>query len=364
MKPSNVTLTSLSRIRASAVFFVAMLLFATFANAQAQAPAKPQLSLADLLIGLRSTKLTMPEKNAMLTDAVKQRGVTFQMTPEIEKELETTGATPALIETIKLKAWSQVAKAAPSSTPAVVKPVATPVPTPTPPDFSFYQARADQSAGRGEFSAAIPDYDKSLELKANNPVAYVNRGKAHMGMKSYDLSLKDFDKAVELNPKDSVAYFNRGVSYEKLGDRKKAMADYQTAVNLDADNQIAKNELKRLKDVEAAEAAAEAARNAPPEFVNMGTITSANAVKMVTPVYSPVAARTQIEGRVTVEVEIDVEGNVTSAKATSGHQMLRTSAEEAAKRSKFHPALFNNKPIKGKGVITYNFSLRSAPKED
>jgi hypothetical protein len=37
--------------------------------------------------------------------------------------------------------------------------------------------------------------------------------------------------------------------------------------------------------------------------------------------------------------------------------MLRQSAEDAAKRSKFKPALFNGNPIKSKGSITYNFSL-------
>lgn len=359
MKLANETLNSLSRIRAFAFFFAVMLMFATFANAQAPGP---QLSLADLLIGLRSKKLSLPEKNTILTEAVRQRGVTFAMTPEIEKELETTGATQALIDAIRQKIAA--AKPAPTPTPAVVKPVATPVPTPTPPDFSFYQARADQSAGRGEFTAAVTDYNKALELKADNPVAYVNRGKALYNLKSYELSVKDFDKAVELNPKDSVAYFNRGVSYEKLGDRKKAMADYQKAVDLDAENAVAKGELNRLKDLEAAEAAAEAARNAPPEFVNMGTLTAANATKMVTPIYSPVAQRSLVEGRVTVEVEIDANGDVTSAKAVSGHQMLRTSAEDAAKRTKFKPATFNNRPIKGKGTIIYNFSLKAPVRED
>ena len=82
----------------------------------------PQLSLADLLIGLRSKKLTLPERNTILTEAVRQRGVTFAITPEIEKELETTGAAPTLIEAIRQKA--PVVK--PAATPAVVKPAATP----------------------------------------------------------------------------------------------------------------------------------------------------------------------------------------------------------------------------------------------
>ena len=67
--------------------------------------------------------------------------------------------------------------------------------------------------------------------------------------------------------------------------------------------------------------------------------------------------KSQCIRRAGVEVELDAEGSVTKATATSGHAMLRQSAEDAAKRSKFKPALFNGKPIKAKGVITYNFSL-------
>ena len=210
---------------------------------------------------------------------------------------------------------------------------------------------------------ALADYNKSLEMKTDNPAAYLNRGKAHYNLKSYDLSVKDFDKAVELNPKDSIAFLNRGVSHEKLGDTKKAAGDFQKSVDLDPANEAAKANLKRLHDAQVAAAAAEAARNAPPAFVNLGNLSFANAVKMITPVYSPVAQRANVEGRVIVEVELDEQGDVVSAKATSGHQMLRSSAEDAAKRSKFKPAMFNNRPIKGKATITYNFSLKQPMKE-
>jgi TonB family protein len=333
-----------------ALFALSLMMFAGVALAQS-----PQLSLADLLIGLRSKKVSLPERNTILTEAVRQRGVTFSVTPEIEKELEATGASPTLIEAIRQKAAAEKALVQP-------KPVATPVPTPTPPDFSFYQTRADMNSGKGEYAMALPDYNKSLEMKADNQIAYLNRGKTHYNLKSYDLSVKDFDKAVELNPRDAAAYSNRGVTHEKLGDSKKAMADYQKAIDLDPANEIAKANLKRLQDEQAAAAAAEAAKNAPPpppEFVYLGNLTSANAIQMVTPVYSLVAQRANVEGKVTVEVELNEDGEVVSANATSGHQMLRGSAEDAAKRSKFKPALHNNRPIKAKGVILYNFSLRA-----
>lgn len=348
MKRANNVLMQFVPTPVAAAIVSIILILGSAARAQA-----PQLSLADLLIGLRSKKVSLPERNTILTEAITQRGVTFSMNAEIEKELETTGASPALIDAIRQK------MAVSSPSPPIIKPVAVPVSTPEPPDFNFYQTRADQSAEKGEFGLALADYNKSLELKADNSVAYLGRAKAHYNLKSYDLSIKDFDKALELNPKDSLAFFNRGVSFEKLGDVKKALDDYQKAADLDPANETVKTNLKRLLDA----AAAEAAKNAPPptpEFVNLGNISAANATKMTAPVYSIIAQRSQIEGKVVVGLDLDENGNVVLAKAVSGPQMLRASAEDAAKRSKFKPATYNNRPIKAKAQITYNFSLRAA----
>jgi TonB family protein len=171
--------------------------------------------------------------------------------------------------------------------------------------------------------------------------------------------LKDFTKAIELNPRDAVTLFNRGVLYEATSDTKKAMDDYQKAIDLDPTNETAKANLKRLVDAAAAEAAKNTPPAPPPEFVNLGVISAANATKMTQPVYSIIAQKSLIEGKVVVGLDLDENGNVVSAKAVSGPQMLRWSAEEAAKRSKFKPATFNNRPIKAKAEIIYNFSLRT-----
>ena len=320
------------------------------------AAQNPPLSLADLLIALRSKKVTIEERNQILTVAVKDRGVTFVNTPEIEKELSATGANADLLAAVRLKS-QQAPK--PASTP-VAKPVATPVPTPTPPDSAFYQKRADTSLEKGEADAAVTDYSKALEMKTDDANLYVGRGRAYFSKKSYDLSVKDYDKAIELSPKTAIAYLNRGASYEKLGHLQKALNDYRQASDLDASNTTAKAEAKRVEDhlakIEADKIAAEKAARVP-EFVNLGSLSSANAVRMVTPSYPAMARQSRVVGKVTVDVDLDEEGNVVEAKATSGHAMLKQAAEDAAKRSKFKPATFNDKPIKAKGVIVYNFSL-------
>ena len=313
----------------------------------------PPLSLADLLIGLRSKKVSIEERNQILTTAVKDRGVTFAMSGEIEKELTATGADANLIAAVKAK--SQSVKPVAVTTPA-------PTPTPKPPDAEFFQNRGDEFAARGELDAAFNDYTRAVEMKADDADLYVKRGRTLASLKSYDRSVKDFDKAIELNPKTSIAFLNRGASYEKLGDVRRALADYNKAAELDSENETARAEAKRLQEQVDKEEAAKRAAEKPkevvkPEFLNLGALSNANAVRLVMPTYSVTARQTRLEGKVTVSVELDVEGNVVSAEATSGHMMLRQAAEDAAKKSKFQPAMFNGEPIKGKGVITFNFTL-------
>lgn len=66
------------------------------------AKASP-LSLADVLTGLRSKKTSLAQRNKLLASAVKERGITFKLTPEIEKEIKTAGANSVLLEAIRQK---------------------------------------------------------------------------------------------------------------------------------------------------------------------------------------------------------------------------------------------------------------------
>jgi TonB family protein len=368
-RSKNMKLTSFYRTKMIRILFSVVMILtfaASFALAQTQAR---QLSLADILIGLRSSKATMPEKNKILSDAVSERGITFALTEEIENELFKTGADKSLVDTIRQK--SPIIKT--SATPEVKLPEPKPVPVSTPslPDFSFYQKRADENIGKGEYDLAIVDYNKALELNPKSVPAYFNRGRAFYFKREFASAVDSYSKVIELTPKDSIAFYNRGVSYEKLGDNLKAMDDYQKAVELDENNEPASENLKKLKDAEAAKAKVQTPQqqvepkpaetvaavqtNNTPTVYNYGRIDISNAERMVTPFYPPVARNMSAEGQVVVEVEIDEEGNVKSAKAVSGHALLRNAAEDAARKSKFKPAMIGGKAVKATGQIIYSF---------
>ncbi len=89
--------------------------------------------------------------------------------------------------------------------------------------------------------------------------------------------------------------------------------------------------------------------------VNAGIINS-RAVNLPKPAYPPIAKQMRATGQVAVQVLVDESGNVISAKAMSGHLLLRASAEAAARQSRFNPVRIGDQAVKATGVVLYNFS--------
>jgi TonB family C-terminal domain len=87
-------------------------------------------------------------------------------------------------------------------------------------------------------------------------------------------------------------------------------------------------------------------------------VLNGRATSLPKPVYPREAREAGAAGSVTVQVIIDEEGNVISAKAVSGHALLQESAVAAARQAKFRPMMIDGQPAKVSGVITYAFELQ------
>jgi len=94
----------------------------------------------------------------------------------------------------------------------------------------------------------------------------------------------------------------------------------------------------------------------PPKVVSKGVITS-QAISLPRPVYPEIAKRMHIQGTVSVQVLVDLDGRVISAKALSGSPFLTIEAQKAALQARFSPTFLSDQPVKVSGVITYNFVL-------
>jgi len=94
----------------------------------------------------------------------------------------------------------------------------------------------------------------------------------------------------------------------------------------------------------------------PPKIVSKGVI-NGNATFLPKPIYPEFAKRAGVQGSVSVQVLVDLDGKVVSAKAVNGHPLLVLEAQRAALRARFSPTLLSDQPVKVSGVITYNFVL-------
>jgi TonB family protein len=88
-----------------------------------------------------------------------------------------------------------------------------------------------------------------------------------------------------------------------------------------------------------------------------GGVLNGSAISLPAPAYPEMARRMRASGQVTVEVIIDENGKVLSARAVSGTTVLREAAVQAAYRARFSPTKLSGQPVKVAGVINYNFNL-------
>ena len=82
-------------------------------------------------------------------------------------------------------------------------------------------------------------------------------------------------------------------------------------------------------------------------------------IKHVAPVYPELAQRANIEGTVTVKVQIDTKGNVEKADILKSIPMLDDAAIKAALQCKFKPAKQRDKFVRVSMAIPFKFYLRT-----
>ena len=322
-----------------------------------QTPSK-QLSLADILIALRSKKAVIEEKNRILTDAVKARGITFKLTPEIEKELDSTGAHRILIDAIreKIAPVTQAKTAMRIDNVAIVPPVATPIVAP--PTFEFYRNNATARFEKGEFDEAIAEINKALALRADDSEALLFRAASNLKIDKSDSAIADLNRSIELRPTAQAYVLRAGIS-EKQGKPVGAETDYRAAIVLDAKNDAA---LSAVTRIEAAKKTADVKVVVPAvvtPVVPAGPFDAGAlneyAVRLVQPIYSDLDKRLGSKGKVMVQIELDETGKAVSILASSGPKSLKNSSEDAIKRTKFNPVMVDGKAVKATGFIVYNF---------
>jgi TonB family protein len=82
------------------------------------------------------------------------------------------------------------------------------------------------------------------------------------------------------------------------------------------------------------------------------------ALHLVQPPYPVLAIGAHVGGTVVVEIIINESGDVVSARAIAGHQLLQADSIAAARAAKFSPTKVCGEPVRVSGVIHFNFVAR------
>ncbi len=101
----------------------------------------------------------------------------------------------------------------------------------------------------------------------------------------------------------------------------------------------------------------------PEEIYKIGDVRGnikRKAVYLPKPPFPREALEAGADGIVKVEVVIDADGSVVSAKAVSGHLLLFAAAEETARKTKFRRLETTDPNSRETGIMTYNFVIEKA----
>ena len=84
----------------------------------------------------------------------------------------------------------------------------------------------------GDYTGAIQDFNKALELDPDDGYRYYLRGNVKSDLGDKKGAIQDYSKAIELDPNDADAYGNRGSAKYDLGDKDGGCLDWSKSGEL------------------------------------------------------------------------------------------------------------------------------------
>ena len=85
------------------------------------------------------------------------------------------------------------------------------------------------------YKMAVENFDKAIELDANNAESYFLRGDAQARLKNFSEAVEDFTKALEMKPEKEI-YKKRGEVYLQIFENEKAIADFNKVLEFSTKN--------------------------------------------------------------------------------------------------------------------------------
>lgn len=108
-----------------------------------------------------------------------------------------------------------------------------------------FKDKGNSSFQKGEFVQACEEYTQSINAQPTC-IAYANRAMAKIKLKQFSEAIDDATKALELDGLYVKAFLRRGTAHELLGQTENALDDFEAALRLEPQNKSAIESRKTL----------------------------------------------------------------------------------------------------------------------
>ncbi|XP_063786829.1 dnaJ homolog subfamily C member 3-like [Pseudophryne corroboree] len=113
----------------------------------------------------------------------------------------------------------------------------------------------------GQLAEALSHYHSAVDGDPSNYLTYYKRAAVYLAMGKFKSALPDLSKAIALKPDFLAARLQRGNILLKQGDTEEAREDFQAVMQSNPTNEEARNQLERLRELEASREEAWAAHD-------------------------------------------------------------------------------------------------------
>jgi tetratricopeptide (TPR) repeat protein len=107
-----------------------------------------------------------------------------------------------------------------------------------PESFSSYYNRANLNLKLNNLQGCIDDCSKSIEIIPNFALAFYMRGIAKMKLKKINDAIEDFDKSIEIDANFASAYNIRGMAKGELNNLNGAIIDLDKSIEIEPRNSL------------------------------------------------------------------------------------------------------------------------------
>lgn len=97
---------------------------------------------------------------------------------------------------------------------------------------AYLNNRSAINSKMGDFTSAVSDASRAIELKGDYTQAYLNRAGAYDMLNMSEKAINDYTEALKIDRDNLTALLNRGGVHQKLGNIESACEDWQQAREL------------------------------------------------------------------------------------------------------------------------------------